>query len=246
MGDEFFNYFHKHTSGEKLDDLLAMFPSWIFPVTCTQLRNDRTQWQLAIMIIRFFEQIDQEWFCLNANNHSEWPVTEYTGCNHSNPLKEGWVTSFGDVGTKSVRGDGRHYCQVDQCSKSYSRPHLLRRHVQVVHEGQTYDCSWDGCGKSYQSAFALASHVSIIRGFHQGSCADISDENKKVTPDERFPCTVEGCEKTFKFQQSVLEHVKNIRERKDVTRLTDETERTSVISMGAPKSSTASSRCSSI
>lgn len=78
----------------------------------------------------------------------------------------------------------------DQCSKEYTCPESLRRHVNFVHLNLGHLCEVANCGKVFYQAFQLRRHVAEEHG------------GAKI---ERFGCDL--CHKTFKLKTYVARHL---------------------------------------
>ena len=107
------------------------------------------------------------------------------------PLLEVDITSDNKLKPKIKSVDKSYKCE--SCSKAFSRPSKLKRHVYIVHEGHR-DFHCDKCGKSFSRAQILRIHQETV---HEG----------------RKDHHCEFCGKSF-CQGSVLkQHIRAVHER---------------------------------
>ena len=83
----------------------------------------------------------------------------------------------------------RYCCEIDGCSEKFVKWTMLQTHVKLAH---TIKCPY--CKKSYLDKDALEAHTAT----HQ-----LPVELRKC-----FPCTAEGCDKTFTRVHALQKHVK--------------------------------------
>ena len=114
--------------------------------------------------------------------------------------------------------------QCDECDYSCGHSGNLKTHVDSVHKKIRFHCSFDGCDKSFSRKQALLQHLKLHEG-QVNLCdqcgktfatkSNLHCHKKLVHSDTKpFQCTINGCDKSFKFNYILTRHLKQVHGRK--------------------------------
>ena len=92
------------------------------------------------------------------------------------------------------------------CTKDFLRKSHLKQHIDSIHIGvRKHICEWKGCDKSFVTATKLRKHLK-------------THENR-----EKYRCTVDGCEQTFRKHGTLQRHIAAGHTGRDVSRVCEVT-----------------------
>ncbi len=86
--------------------------------------------------------------------------------------------------------NGEKIYKCTQCSKVFSRPYRIQRHLQV-HNPVRHKVQCHVCGKYFTRVDTLQTHIRCVH-----------------TDERPFACTFEGCDKCFPVQSGLVYHLK--------------------------------------
>ncbi|MCJ1404809.1 Strongly-conserved Zn-finger binding protein (TFIIIA) [Xylographa trunciseda] len=91
-----------------------------------------------------------------------------------------------------------YVCPHAPCTKDFIRSTHLKHHLKSAHSGiRDYECSYGGCGKRYATGTRLKRHLAA----HESQ--------------EKYKCTVAGCEQVFRKHGTLQAHVSSVHEGKN-------------------------------
>ena len=76
-------------------------------------------------------------------------------------------------------GGRGHKCSCIECGKEYSSAHILKRHLEFVHEGRR-DYTCPQCGKDFDRAISLKTHIESVHegGNHSKQLSDVATDEE--------------------------------------------------------------------
>lgn len=118
-------------------------------------------------------------------------------------------------------GERPFVCLYDECQKSYTRDSHLKRHVQKVHAPKNdilLRCTALGCKKQFKTQLTLNNHLKNIHEKRKYMCKTClkpfrKHQHLKIHEYEHtgikpFPCSHEGCDKSFILPSKLKLHMK--------------------------------------
>ena len=127
---------------------------------------------------------------INKRHTKELLKCEYQGCDYSdtNPLKLQNHLTIRHL-EKTLK------CDYPGCSYSTALQKYLTQHTKIHSEYKPWACDWPGCEYRATKKSNLTDHMKIH-----------TNTNTK----EQYKCPFDGCDKTFKWKQSFINHKQSI------------------------------------
>ena len=113
-----------------------------------------------------------------------------------------------------------HACEVEKCSKAFTRKSDLNRHMRIHSGDRPFVCSHNDCGKAFIQRSALQVHLRVHTGEKPHSCeypgcgktfgdsSSLARHRRTHTGKRPYKCEEPTCDKTFTRRTTLTQHMR--------------------------------------